>query len=162
MKQAARLATLAACLALTFPVLAESVAATESVDATEPEKLASLIRDLGYRATVEKDNAGDPMISSSAGGVEFNIYFYGCEGGERCRSVLFQVGYDLESGTTVDLIEEWNENVLFGRAYLDDEADPWLEMPVNLFGGVNRDNFADTFDWWETVLGEFESHIGFK
>jgi Putative bacterial sensory transduction regulator len=162
MKQAARLATLAACTALASPVLAESTAAAESVDATEPETLASLIRELGYRASVEKDNAGDPMIRSSAGGVDFQIYFFGCEGGERCRSLLFQAGYNLESGTTVDVVEAWNEDVLFGRAYLDDEADPWVEMPVNLFGGVNRENFADTFDWWETVIGDFQRHIGFE
>lgn len=156
MKVAAPLATLAACIALASPVLAESV------DATDPEKLASLIRDLGYRATIEQDDVGDPMIRSSAGGIEFLIYFYGCDGGERCRTVLFQVAYDLESGTTADVVENWNENMLFGRAYLDEESDPWLEMPVNLFGGVTSENFVDTFDWWETVLDDFESHIGFN
>lgn len=160
MQQAARLATLAACIALASPAVAEDADAIESVDATDPEKLASLIRDLGYRATVEQDDAGDPMISSSAGGSDFHIYFYGCEGGGQCRTLLFQVGYDLESGTTVDVVEDWNENVLFGRAYLDEEADPWVEMPVNLFGGVNRANFEDTFDWWEVVLDDFERHIG--
>ena len=158
MKQAARAATLGACIALASPVVAGDMDAI--VDATEPEKLASLIRDFGYRATVEQDDAGDPMIRSSAGGSDFLIYFYGCDGGEQCRTVLFQAGYDLESGTTGEVIEDWNENVLFGRAYLDEEADPWIEMPVNLFGGVNRENFADTFDWWETVLEGFERHIG--
>lgn len=155
MKQAARLTTLIACAAFGTPVHAESV------DATEPDKLASVIRDLGYRASVEQDDAGDPMIRSSAGGIEFGIVFYGCTDGERCRTLLFQVGYDLESGTTAEVVEAWNEGILFGRAYLDEEADPWLEMPVNLFGGVSRENFEDTFDWWETILGDFERHIGF-
>ena len=158
MKRAASLAIPGVCIALASPVVAGDADAI--VDATQPEKLASLIRDLGYRAAVEQDDAGDPMIRSSAGGSDFLIYFYGCEGGKQCRTVLFQVGYDLESGTTGDVIEEWNETVLFGRAYLDEEADPWLEMPVNLFGGVNRKNFADTFDWWETVIAGFERHIG--
>lgn len=155
MKQALQLAALAACIILGSPARADNV------DATDPGKLASIIRDIGYKASVEPDNTGDPMIVSSAGGTDFHIYFFGCTDGAACRSLLFSIGYDLENGTTADVIEDWNETVLFGRAYLDEEADPWLEMPVNLFGGISRENFVDTFDWWETVLDGFATHIGF-
>lgn len=131
------------------------------MDATDAEKMASVIRGLGYRAVVETDGIGDPMIMSSASGTDFAIYFYGCTDNANCKWVLFKVGYDLENGTTADTINRWNADTLFGRAYLDDEADPWLEMSVNMDGGVSRANFEDTYDWWEVILDGFESHIGF-
>lgn len=145
----------AACAALASPLYADNV------DATDPAELVAVIQDLGYRAMLDKDGVGDPLIRSSAGGVDFNIYFYGCDSGERCSWVLFRAGFDLEEGTTLEHVEAWNEKALFGRAYLDDEHDPWLEMAANLFGGVSRQNFEDTYDWWEVILEDFESYISF-
>jgi hypothetical protein len=139
----------------------EPVVNAPLVDATDAEGLASLIRGLGYRATVEKDGVGDPMIMSSAGGTDFAIYFYGCTDGADCKWLLFKVGYDLDDGTTGESINAWNAETIFGRAYLDDEADPWLEMSVNMDGGVSRANFEDSFDWWEVILSGFEDHIDF-
>ena len=140
---------------------AASAPAQSLVDASDAEKLGEIIRDLGYRATVSTDGVGDPMISTSVGGTDVTIFFYGCEDNANCRTLLFKVGYDLEDGTTLEVINAWNEMNLFGRAYLDDESDPWIEMAVNLYGGVSRANFEDTFDWWDVVVGQFEDHIGF-
>jgi hypothetical protein len=135
--------------------------AQELVDATDANRLADIIRDLGYKAAVSTDNVGDPMIESSVGGTDITVLFFGCEDNLKCTSVLFKVGYDLSDGTTLEVINAWNEQNLFGRAYMDDELDPWIEMPVNLFDGVTRSNFEDSFDWWEVVVGKFEDHVGY-
>jgi hypothetical protein len=144
MSTAGKLAVSAACMLLS-PLLS-----ADTIDATDPAGLVSIIRDLGYRAALESDEVGDPMIRSSVGGTEFAILFFGCAKGKQCRSLLFKVGYDLDDGTTLDVINDWNATKLFGRAYLDEEADPWLELSVNTYGGVNRLNFEDTYDWWES------------
>ena len=134
----------------------------ELVDATDPDGLITTIQDLGYRAKLDSDGAGDPMILSSVGGTDFSIYFYGCKGANvACKSLLYKVGYDLSDGTTLEVINNWNETSLFGRAYMDDENDPWLELSVNMDGGVSQMNFEDTFDWWEVIVGRFETHIDF-
>ena len=142
-------------------IAATSSALAENVDATDPAKLVSIVQSLGYRASLDRDNVGDPMIRSSASGTDFIIYFDGCDDGAACKSLLFKVGYDLTEGTTLEAVNEWNKQTLFGRAYLDDENDPWLEMSVSLDGGVTEENFADHFDWWEVVLVDFEEHIDF-
>lgn len=138
-----------------------AVFAQEIIDATDPDHLADVIRDLGYRAVVSTDGVGDPMIETSVSGTDVTILFFGCTDNEDCKTLLFKVGYDLSDGTTLDVVNAWNEENLYGRAYLDDEEDPWLEMPVNLFAGVTRENFEDTFDWWDVIVGKFEDHIGF-
>ena len=138
-----------------------AVFAQKTIDATDPDRLADIIRDLGYRAVLSTDGVGDPMIETSVNGTDTTILFFGCTDNEDCKTLLFKVGYDLADGTTLEVINAWNTEKLFGRAYLDDEGDPWLEMPVNLFGGVTRANFEDTFDWWDVIVSDFEDHVGF-
>ena len=156
MRLLARTAVTAALLLSAGAGVAESV-----VDATEPKNLVDVIQDLGYRARLETDSVGDPKISTSVSGTDTTILFFGCTDNRDCSLLLFKVGYDLKDGTTLAAVNRWNAEKLFGRAYLDDEDDPWLEMPVNLLGGVSRANFEDTFDWWEVIVGEFEDHIDF-
>lgn len=137
--------------------------AEDIVDATDPERLVEIIQDLGYRARLDVDQVGDPIIYSSVGGTDFSIFFYGCtqDDNDQCKLLLFKVGYDLADGTTLEVVNKWNETKLVGRSYLDDEDDPWLEMAVNMDFGVSRKNFEDTFDWWEVSLEDFERHIDF-
>lgn len=142
--------------------VAEAQTRSKLLDATDPERIASTIQDLGYRARLETADDANPVIFSSVGGTEFAIYFNTCDNGfTQCRVLLFKAGYDLDDGTTLDVIEAFNERTLIGRVYLDDENDPWLEFAVNMYGGVTRKNFEDTFDWWEIIVAEFEDHIGF-
>jgi len=134
---------------------------TDIVDATHPETLVSIIRDLGYRAELESDSEGDPMIRSSVGGTRFSLVFYGCtDSHEACEIVLFKAGWELKRKIGMDVINRWNATRLFGRAYLDDVMDPWIELVLNLRGGVTRAQFESTFEWWENSVGEFEDEIG--
>lgn len=155
MRIATKLGAMAACAFLAPGLHAETL------DATDPARLVSVIRELGYQAVLETDSVGDPLIKSSVGGTDFAIYFYGCTAGQSCKSLLFKVGYDLADGITLGTIEDWNEATLFGRAYLDDEADPWLEMAVNMDGGISRYNFEDNYDWWDVIVDGFEDQIDF-
>jgi len=144
-----------------FAALLALPASAETLDATNPRKLVEVIQDLGYRARLETDGVGDPMILSSAAGADFRIYFYGCSQNKDCSTLLFKAGFDLIMGTTLETVEEWNEGTLYGRAYLDDEDDPWLELGVNMKGGVSRENFEATFGRWESILSSFQRHIDF-
>jgi len=108
------------------------------VSAEHPEELVSIIQDLGFQAKLEKDNVGDPVIRSSSDGVDFRIYFYECKNNKRCRSLHFSVGYDLANGSSLDAVQQWNADKRFASAYLDDEADPFLQMDINTEGGITR------------------------
>lgn len=132
-----------------------------NVDASDAAVLAGVLQDLGYRAMLSTDSSGDPLIRSSADGSEFSIFFYGCSSGQACKAIQFSKGYDMATGMSLEQVNEWNREYRFGKVYLDDEADPFIEMDVNLdFGGVARENFADTFDWWLVTTREFEAFIG--
>jgi hypothetical protein len=131
------------------------------VDGSDPAALVDIIQDLGYRATLEVDGEGDPLIRSSVGGTQFALVFYGCsELHDGCQILLFKAGYELNDKVGMDVINQWNATRLFGRAYLDDVSDPWIELVLNMQGGVTRTQFEKTFEWWETSVGEFEDEIG--
>ena len=136
-------------------------AGKQIVDATDPERLVGIIQELGYRARLEVDGDGDPMIRSSVGGTQFAVVFYGCsEKHDQCQILLFKAGYELQDKVGMDVINDWNATRLFGRAYLDDVNDPWIEMVLNVQGGVTRKQFENSFEWWESSVGEFEDQIG--
>jgi hypothetical protein len=132
------------------------------VTAENPGALVSIIQALGFQARLENDNVGDPLIRSSSGGVDFSIYFYGCSKNKRCQSLQFIAGYDLDDGTTLEVLDQWNEDKRFASAYLDHEDDPFLQLDLNTEGGITQENFEKTFELWQSLKGEFEDHIGFN
>jgi hypothetical protein len=152
---------LVAAAALLATTLAATATAQSLVSAENPAELVSIIQALGFQAQIDKDNVGDPLIRSSSSGVDFSIYFYGCTKNKRCQSLQFIAGYNLTDGTTLAVLDEWNEEKRFASAYLDDEDDPFLQMDVNTEGGITQQNFEKTFDLWQSLKGEFEIHIGF-
>jgi hypothetical protein len=148
-------------LAVSMSGPASADPAPQIVDGTNPEALVNIIQDLGYRANLEIDGEGDPMIRSSVGGTQFTVVFYGCgEAHDQCQILMFKAGYEMNEAVGMDVINEWNATRLFGRAYLDEVSDPWIELVLNVHGGVTRQQFENTFEWWETSVGDFEDEIG--
>ena len=152
---------MAAAAALLATAFAAAATAETLVSAANPAALVSIIQALGFQAQLDQDNVGDPLIRSSSSGVGFNIYFYGCKKNKQCQSLQFIAGYDLGEGTTLQALNEWNTEKRFASAYLDDEADPFLQMDLNTEGGLTQENFEKTFELWQSLKGEFENHIGF-
>jgi len=134
-----------------------SAQAASLVDATDPERIVQLMRGFGS-STLESDDYGDPLITGRVEGSKYGIYFYGCKENRNCKDIQFSAawaGYDI----SLHRINEWNKTKRYGKAYLDNDGDPAIELSVNLTYGVSRDNFDDTIDWWVITMKEFEKYI---
>ena len=129
--------------------------AADTVTGEKAEMIENLARGFGS-ATLERRSNGEPYIVGRIDGTKYGIYFYGCENGKACQSIQFSAGW---SGTkmTLESVNRWNRDKRFGKAYLDKEGDPRLEMDVNLDYGVTKGNFEDTFDIWTRVLKSFKN-----
>ena len=148
-----------AALAGAWAVPAES----QMVRAQDPGSLVSALQQGGYAAKLGIDKVGDPMITSGVSGTNFQIFFYNCTDHKACATVQFHSGYDLANPVSLAQINEWNSRQRFGRAYLDKENDPILEMDVDLDdGGVSSLLFIDNIEFWASILGNFERHIGYR
>lgn len=133
---------------------------TENIMAGNPEQIAAVLQKFGYRAELTKDDQGDPKIKSAAGGANFTIYFYGCDKNVDCTSIQLSSGFDLDSGTTLEVVNDWNANKRFGKAYMDDEKDPYVEMDIEMEGaGIPEETFRKTLEEWDNIVADFQSHI---
>lgn len=143
-----------------FLVAASTVAnAQQLVDGSDPEQLENLIRGFGS-AVLETDDVGDPMIVGRMEGTRFVVLFYGCDdAGSNCDSVQFRAAWSTSGEISLDAINAWNRDKRFGKAYIDDENDPVIEMDVNLDSGVTRRSFEDSIDWWQVVLADFKLNV---
>ena len=132
------------------------------VRAQNPDSVVSALQSGGYSAKLGTDEVGDPMITSGVGGTTFQIFFYNCTDNRECATVQFHSGYDTNGSVSVESMNEWNRSKRFGRGYIDDENDAVLEMDVDLDdGGVSRLLFIDNIEFWQSLVGDFEEHIGF-
>lgn len=154
---------LAVLAAMACPAVAEqtSKAAKVAITGEDPALIQRLMQDLGYRAQLTKDGRGDPLIRSASMGVNYAIYFYGCKNGTKCSEIQFSAAFDLVDGTSMAVINEWNISRRYGKAYLDEESDPFLDMDVNLWGGgISPATFKDDLEIWNELLVEFRAHLG--
>ncbi len=136
-----------------------SPAAGNLLFARDAQSVAGALRELGYRAEMSTDSAGDPLIRSSEGGINFSIFFYGCQKPDGCDSVQFYTALDLRDGMTFQQVNEWSTSKRFARVYLDDEMDPAIEMDVLMPFGMTKETFADHVRLWGLVLDQFKDHV---
>lgn len=138
-------------------------AQAQMVTGQSPDSVVRGLQAAGYAATLGTDKMGDPMISSAINGTKFQVFFYNCTDHKNCATVQFHVGYDLTTSPGLTSINDWNTAQRFGRAHLDKENDPILEMDVDLDdGGLSQALFSDNVEFWVSVVGNFEKHIGYR
>ncbi|HEX2560555.1 YbjN domain-containing protein [Phenylobacterium sp.] len=138
-----------ACSAATAPIPEGGVTVQEVARALQAQ---------GYKAEIGRDRVGDPMITSALDGSNFRVLFYDCEAG-RCAAIQFATAFDVKDGLTLSRINTWNRERRFGRAYLDDEMDPFVEYDVDFEVGATTEAVGNAIDVWEAVVPAFKKHI---
>jgi hypothetical protein len=150
----------AVCLAATAPATATAGLLPDG--GVTAQEVAAVLQEKGYKAEITTDSTGDPTVMTAADGSNVSIYFYDCKGeGPRCTSIQFVSAFDIDDGMSLSKINLWNRENRFGRAYLDDENDPFVEMDVDVEHGFTTESLATWIDTWIHVLPRFKSFIGF-
>lgn len=150
-------------LAIAIASLGASPALAQQVTAKDPQSVSRALLAAGYQAEVKTDVEGDPMIVSASSGTKFGVFFYNCTNHLNCATVQFHAAFDMPPGKAPSLerINSWNRSQRFGRAYLDKEGDPAIEMDLDLDdGGMSQALFVDNLEFWVSVLARFEKEIG--
>lgn len=86
-------------------------------------------RSLGYTATADADESGDPHVTTAVDGHKWQVYFYDCDKNgaleERlCDSFQFFTDNSMPHPVPPGTIVRWNHDTSFAKAYLQqgDEA----------------------------------------
>ena len=151
--------------ALAFSVLATSPASAQVVDPATPESIAEQLRASGFKAEVHAptNSTGPGITSRAAEGVDFDISFDACDAnGKHCQIMVFTAGFKFDNPdkrpSKADL-NRWNLTE-YGKAVASPNGDPWLDLEVNLVGGITKANLVDTMKWCNSLVSNFSAHIG--
>jgi hypothetical protein len=125
--------------------------------ASDPATVVQALQDTGYKAKLDKDSTGDPMVSSSASGYDFDIMFYGCKDHKQCDSLQMRVSFEKDGANTPALANKWNSDKRFSQAFISDKGSFVVDYDVTTAGGLTKANFADVIDWWSVTLGNLKT-----
>ncbi|PZU49933.1 MAG: hypothetical protein DI568_04760 [Sphingomonas sp.] len=149
-----------ALIMLSAPVAAQDMPGTTMLKASDPATIARYLNQIGYRAKLGKDKAGDPTIETGISGRNVWIYFYGCEKGANCTSLQFQMGISTKQKLSLSQVNRFNQKFRFSQLSLDDEQDPWLyyDLPSGA-AGISGDAFELAVDIYSDQINELDRLI---
>ncbi len=136
--------------------------AAQNLKSSAPQGIAERIRSLGYKADLQTDDSGDPVIVSATDGSQFHLVFYGCQKGKNCEWIMFYKGYTLEKDDYVkvrQVADEWNLDINFSKAAMGDDA---VHLTYHLLmnnEGVGPKIFDSNFATWLEEYVEFRKKV---
>jgi hypothetical protein len=133
------------------------------LSSADPSTIAAFLQKEGYRAKLITDDGERPYIESAANGAKFYIYPQNCDGESGvCEDLMFRSSYDKrpENPVNVDKMNEFNRDVRWARAYLDQTGNPVVELDV-LFTDrlVDEKMFGEALAIWGSTLSQFHEAI---
>lgn len=129
--------------------------------------VVQVLKGMGYDSTVDPsdDDFEGEYVNSKIDKVSYWIHFSACdEDGTNCEVIVFDAGFsynDKSKRPSLESINDWNEYHL-GKAGLDKGGDPYINIEVNIVGGITRANLIDNVKWWENMLEEFTDYVGWS
>ena len=148
-------------LALVAGLLATPVAEAAPRDSISPEEVTRALRGIDATdITVSQDSAGDPIVVAILEDTQFQVLMYGCGDDGRCKSIQFRSGYDLDEGMSLASVNEWNTAMRYGKVWLDDVEDTFIELDLDMTGSSDA-QVARYAQMWAAMLSGFETHIGY-
>jgi hypothetical protein len=139
--------------------MAASASAQPLLTGADTNEILNAARGYGA-ATLTTQSNGDPQITGKIEGITYQVYFRNCTNNTNCEDLNFYLGFlDLKPG--LDVINDWNFNKRFSRAYIDQDQDACVEMDLDMVEGVTADYLDSQFSLWSMVLKQFAEHVGY-
>ena len=140
--------------------LSVSSFAQATITGADTEEVLNAARGYGS-ATLTKQINGDPQITGKIDGISYQVYFRNCTDNANCEDLNFYLGF-LDLKPSLEVINDWNLNKRFSRAYLDPDKDACIEMDLDLVKGVSPEYLDSQFSLWNQILTQFAAHVGYK
>ena len=112
-------------------------------------EVESILRNNGYSAI---EQISDRLLAISINGTKYGVFV------DDAGDIQGYYGLNA-SGVTLEVINDWNRNKRFSRAYLDDVNDPVLEADLDAAEGVTREQVAWFIKLFIQSSDQFRDHI---
>ena len=158
-----------ALTAFSFGAFGQSKGAPDSI--TAQFVIGELQRE-GFVPKLDKDDDGEPRITLKVDGYDWNIYFYACAPGANetraCVSYQFYSGYTPDKPVPLAVINKWNTDKRYTRAYnyvqRDGKTSSRVEIDVIAEGtqANKSETFLIFFKKMQEATRDFRKLIGFN
>jgi Putative bacterial sensory transduction regulator len=128
-------------------VLVAPLSAQQNRERITAEQLTGLLRDKGMEGQVNE--RGNVIVQANGSKV---VYFIQ---GQTLQAYFGLTG----TSANVTLVNEWNKSKRFGRAYIDADGDPCVELDYDLEGGVSDESIKVWFDTVNLIVRSFRTHV---
>lgn len=156
----------AAFVLLSSPALAGgsaggAVGASGQVMAATPAAVAAILRESGYKVTMNPTNPDeDPSMSVKAGDYTIDVWLGGCKNGTACSRVAASTSWDYSDSKDKqkpDVVNEWNSNY-YSQAYIYEDA-YYLDSNLFIKGGYTKNTLKAWFSDYLGDIAEFENNL---
>ncbi|MDR2197858.1 MAG: YbjN domain-containing protein [Deltaproteobacteria bacterium] len=147
------IAVLALLAALAAPLVWDSRAFAADGDVYETISPSQLIKLIENRGDQAKTSGDDTVVWTTKDGILFAIQI------SEKEDSLIVLYYDSDLKADDVKINKWNKDKAFSKAYLDKEGDAFLELDLDLEGGVTEDNMLSFFKLCEASAKGFEKEM---
>ena len=126
-----------------------------------PVAITGVLDGMGREYRVGYDNYGAPLIgvlpTGSEETQELFVLFNGCNDQNACEDITL-VAWDLANGPIhLDMVNRWNRENRFSRAFMDPDYGPVLQTDINSTGGIGPDALAMRIERYFNDLQRFTS-----
>lgn len=122
------------------------------------QEVADWLTRSGHSAKVSTLSTGSRVVSSSIGGVNFDIYFYSCTG-ERCRGLQYAAGWSGMESTELDTINSFTRDNRYLRVYKSGGS-VWAEYDIDVAPGATWEQLDDSLALANDLFTRFKKHFG--
>lgn len=131
------------------------------ITAADPQSIMAALKAKGWKPELNTSDHDVRSIEFTVDGIATTIRFFNCDDdGAACSTLNFYVGFSGTDYHSFEGINNYNAKRRFGRAYLDDDGDPCLEMDVDLdFDGIPNRNFLEYLNTWNLLIHDFRSRV---
>ena len=153
-------ALLLVCGAATTPMaVAEEIRASNSAlvraGGMTIQEVAAVFEDQSFKTEISSASE----LTAEAWGFEFEVAGYHCNNNSRCTEFLLVAGFDLPNGFPIEKINEWNQTEPAGRAFLDEDRDPFLDHTISVSGPADTGALYEGLILWLNALQEFDKFL---
>jgi hypothetical protein len=126
----------------------------------DPKAILDVAKEYGS-ATLDDSKPKLPRIDGRIEDTEYAIYFLNCDNkGGNCEDVQFYAVWSKDKDkVALAKINDWNKERRFGRAYIDRDNDPVVEMDIAMNGGISKKALDEYFAVWKVMLKKFKEYI---
>jgi len=155
-----QLRTVFAAAAMAWALLAAGAAASRDLPSggVTRQDVAAWLQRQGQTATIHADSAGEIIVTSSSGGVNWDIYFYRCTAG-RCTDIQYAAGWTEIASMSLDKVNQWNRDKRYIRAYFGPKNAVWGEYDVVLSPGGSWEQLDASLRDWISAVQRFKTYI---